>query len=252
MGLAGLLRWRGDSLTGILNGIDTQIWNPAADPYLVAGYDAARLVGKAANKSALQARLGLEQRDDVPLLGLISRITAQKGVDLLPLIDSELAALPLQLAVLGTGGRELEQAVAGMAEKHPGQFAVTIGFDEELAHLIEAGSDMFLMPSRFEPCGLNQMYSLRYGTPPIVRSTGGLADSVIDCIPAALASATANGFVFNEASAEALLATIRRALSAWQDPQIWRQLQRNGMTHDWSWREPAKQYVALYRQLAKR
>lgn len=252
MGLAGLLRWRGDCLSGILNGIDCEIWNPAADPYLVDGYDVVRLAGKAANKSALQHRLGLEPRDDVPLLGLISRLTTQKGVDLLPLIESELAALPLQLAVLGSGARELEQAVAAMAESHPGQFSATIGFDEELAHLIEAGSDMFLMPSRFEPCGLNQMYSLRYGTPPIVRGTGGLADSVIDCIPSALASATANGFVFSEASAETLMATIRRALSAWREPEIWRQLQRNGMTHDWSWRAPARQYVKLYRQLALR
>lgn len=252
MGLAGLLRWRGDYLTGILNGIDSEIWNPAADPYLVEGYDTTHLAGKAANKSALQRRLGLEQHDDVPLFGVISRLTAQKGVDLLPLIESELATLPLQLAVLGSGGHELEQDIARMAENHPGQFAVSIGFDEGLAHLMEAGSDIFLMPSRFEPCGLNQMYSLRYGTPPIVRGTGGLADSVIDCIPAALASATANGFVFVDATAEGLMAAIHRALSAWQEPQIWRQLQRNGMMHDWSWRAPARRYVALYRQLAKR
>ena len=249
MGLDGLLRWRAACLSGILNGIDTQIWNPANDPSLAAHYDARRTKGKAANKAALQRRMGLEQREDIPLLGVISRLTEQKGLDLLPLIEDPLARLPVQLAVLGSGARELEQAFLRLAENHPGQFATTIGFDEGLAHLIEAGADSFLMPSRFEPCGLNQMYSLRYGTPPIVRSTGGLADSVIDCVPASLASDTANGFTFREPSAAALLETIQRAVQAWQQPAIWRQLQRNGMSRDWSWRAPAQQYAELYRRL---
>ncbi|MFA6441755.1 MAG: glycogen synthase GlgA, partial [Sterolibacterium sp.] len=173
MGLAGLLRWRGACLSGILNGIDTDIWNPAADPNLASGYDAAHLAKKAANKTALQRRLGLAQGNDMPLLGVVSRFTEQKGLDLLPPLVEELAALPVQLAVLGNGERQLEEAIAAMAARHSDQFAVHIGFDEGLAHKIEAGADIFLMPSRFEPCGLNQMYSLRYGTPPLVRATGG-------------------------------------------------------------------------------
>ena len=252
MGLAGLLRWRSTSLAGILNGIDTDIWNPATDPYLAAGYDSANLAKKAANKVALQQRLGLEPRQDLPLLGVISRFTEQKGLDLLPPLAAELAALPAQLVVLGSGGRELERAFTRMAKQHPGQFAVHIGFDEGLAHLIEAGADMFLMPSRFEPCGLNQLFSLRYGTPPIVRATGGLADTVVDCTEAGLAAGTANGFSFTEATTTALLAAIRRALTAWHKPRLWRKLQQNGMAHDLGWSGPARQYAELYRKLAQR
>ena len=252
MGLAGLLRWRSASLHGILNGIDTDIWNPATDPYLAAGYDAAHLAKKAINKSALQQRAGLAQRQDLPLLGVVSRLTGQKGLDLLPPLAAKLAALPAQLMVLGSGGRELERAFTRMAKRYPGQFAAHIGFDEGLAHLIEAGADMFLMPSRFEPCGLNQMYSLRYGTPPIVRATGGLADTVVDFSEASLATGTANGFSFMEATAPALLAAIRRAIALWHKPRLWRQLQRNGMAFDWSWSGPARQYAGLYRTLAQR
>ncbi|MBI5922489.1 MAG: glycogen synthase GlgA [Betaproteobacteria bacterium] len=250
MGLAGLLRWRSEQLSGILNGIDDDLWNPATDPQLKVNYAAGNLRGKAANKRALQQRMGLAEDSRMPLLGIISRLTEQKGLDLLPPLAAEIAALPAQLAVLGSGDRELEQAFRAMAQKHPGQFAARIGFDEGLAHLIEAGADMFLMPSRFEPCGLNQMYSLRYGTPPVVRSTGGLADSVVDCIPATLASATANGFAFKAPTATALLSAIRRAILAWHEPAIWRQLQHNGMQRDWSWRAPARQYAELYRRLA--
>jgi starch synthase len=250
MGLAGLLRWRSTQLSGILNGIDDEIWNPATDPQLPAHYAAGNLTGKAANKLALQRRMGLAEDSRMPLLGIISRLTEQKGLDLLPPLAAEIAALPAQLAVLGSGNRELEQAFRDMAETHPGQFATQIGFDEGLAHLIEAGADMFLMPSRFEPCGLNQMYSLRYGTPPVVRRTGGLADSVVDCIPATLASATANGFAFEAPSADALLTAIERAVLAWREPAIWRQLQHNGMKRDWSWQVPAQQYADLYRRLA--
>lgn len=251
MGLAGLLRWRSEKLSGILNGIDEMVWNPATDPHLSAHYSAEDLSGKAANKRALQRRMGLAENSQLPLLGVVSRLTEQKGLDLLPPLAAEIAALPAQLAVLGSGSRELEQAFREMAEKHPNRIATRIGFDEGLAHLIEAGADMFLMPSRFEPCGLNQMYSLRYGTPPIVRSTGGLADSVVDCIPATLSSGTANGFSFVAPASVELLAALRRAVLSWRQPAIWRQLQHNGMRHDWSWQAPAQQYADLYRRLAK-
>jgi len=250
MGLAGLLRWRSASLHGILNGIDTQLWNPATDPHLAARYDAAHLAKKAANKAALQQRCGLAQRQELPLLGVVSRLTEQKGLDLLPLIAAKLAALPAQLVVLGSGERALEAAFVRMAQQYPGQFAAHIGFNEELAHLTEAGADMFLMPSRFEPCGLNQMFSLRYGTPPIVRSTGGLADTVVDCTEAA--AGTANGFSFMEATSPALLDAIRRAIAVWHKPRRWRQLQQNGMAGDWSWSGPARQYAELYRKLVQR
>ena len=254
MGLAGLLRWRSDRLTGILNGIDAEVWNPGDDVHLTACYDVARLERKTANKTALQLQLGLDRRDDLPLLGVVSRLTWQKGIDLLPLLEAELAGLPVQLAVLGSGEAELERALTRMSGRHKRQIAVRIGFDEALAHRIEAGADSFLMPSRFEPCGLNQMYSMRYGTPPIVRDTGGLADTVVDCDPASLAKGkakAANGFVFRDASAEALLAAIRRAAAAWRKPTLWRQLQHNGMLQDWGWARPASEYAELYRKLAK-
>jgi starch synthase len=247
MGLDGLLRYRADRLSGILNGIDTTQWNPATDPYLAAPYDANRLAAKAANKTALRAELGLAATD-MPILGIVSRFTGQKGLDLVADIANELAALPVQLAVLGNGMPEMETALRAMAQRWPGQFAVHIGFDERLAHRIEAGADLFLMPSRFEPCGLNQMYSLRYGTPPIVRATGGLADTVID----ASDTRQGNGFVFDQATPAALLATIRRAVALWRDnPRRWKTLQRRGMSADFSWRAPAQRYASLYHALLK-
>lgn len=252
MGLAGLLRWRSACFSGILNGIDTEIWNPASDHYLTARYDAEHLKNKAANKTALQQRLGLDQRQDQPLLGVISRLTWQKGVDLLPPLEAELARLPVQLVVLGNGETVLERALTRMSDDRPKQIAVKIGFDEGLAHLVEAGADIFLMPSRFEPCGLNQMYSLRYGTPPIVRDTGGLADTVVDYLPTVATADRSNGFVFREATPAALLAAIRRAVDAWGKPRIWRQLQTNGMSADFSWSEPARRYAELYRMLCQK
>ncbi len=249
-GLAGLLRWRRADLTGILNGIDTRAWDPAADPYLPHHYEFAHMRGKEANKAVLRQRLGLATDSAAPLLGVVSRITHQKGLDLLADIADELARLPAQLAVLGTGERALEARLAGLAERRPGQFAVAIGFDEELAHLIEAGADIFLMPSRFEPCGLNQMYSLRYGTPPVVRTTGGLADTVVDCSETGLMDGTANGFRFGPPTGEALLQAIRRAVSVWNDRTRWRTLQKNGMGRDYGWAQTAARYRALYEEIA--
>jgi starch synthase len=245
MGMAGLLRQRAGQLSGILNGIDTRAWNPATDRHLSKNYGARRLKDKTINKTALQAELGLEQRADLPLLAVVSRLTGQKGLDLLLAAMPQVLKLPAQLVVLGTGTPELEHAWAALAHRHRNQCAVTIGFDEALAHRIEAGADIFLMPSRFEPCGLNQMYSLRYGTPPVVRATGGLADTVIDAVD----EKHGNGFVFGPATAEALLQAVQRAVTAWHDPVLWRRLQRHGMARDSSWTEAARHYAELYQRL---
>ena len=245
MGMAGLLRHRSAQLSGILNGIDTTLWNPATDPHLAKNYSVRRLEGKAANKAALQAELGLEQRADLPLLAVVSRLTEQKGLDLLLEVAPQILKLPAQLVVLGSGGHELEHGWAALALKHKSHCAVTIGFNEALAHRSEAGADIFLMPSRFEPCGLNQMYSLRYGTPPLVRATGGLADTVIDAANAR----RGNGFVFGPATTAALLEAVQRAIAAWHDPVHWSRLQKRGMNRDSSWEQAARHYAELYRGL---
>lgn len=249
MGLSGLLRSRAEQLTGILNGIDTAAWNPATDAYLPAHYDREHLDGKAECKRALQRELGLVERDDCPLFGVVSRLAHQKGLDLVAAIGDEIAGLPAQLAVLGSGEKALEEAFVVLGSRYAGQVAVRIGYDEALAHRIEAGADCFLMPSRFEPCGLNQMYSLAYGTPPVVRATGGLADTVVDCSLDAIAAGSANGFVCGPATAEALLETVRRAAACWRDEPRWRALQLSGMARDYGWEQPAQRYLDLYRAL---
>jgi starch synthase len=241
-GMDGLLRHRRDALSGILNGIDTRVWDPASDARIAQRYDANTLERKAANKAALQRRLGLESRAGVPLVGAVSRLTAQKGADLLAAAADALVALPAQLAVVGKGERELERVLAAVAARHPGQIAVRVAFDEDLAHAIEAGADLFVMPSRFEPCGLNQMYSQRYGTPPVVRATGGLADTVQD---------GATGFLFERAESEALLEALGRALAVYAEPARWRRLQRAGMERDFSWSAAARRYADLYLKLAR-
>jgi starch synthase len=237
-GMQGLLASRNNKLTGIVNGIDTNDWNPAADPHLVQGYDAGNMAGKTANKLALQEKMGLKRDPDIPLLGMISRITHQKGGDLLLEIAPQLLRENVQIVLLGTGETALENGFRNLSHAHPDKVGVTIGFDEGLSHLVEAGADMFLMPSRFEPCGLNQMYSQRYGTPPIVHATGGLTDTVEDGI---------TGFVFSPMTAEAFLASIRRALAAYCDKKAWRRIQRNAMTRDFSWKKSAEDYLALYK-----
>jgi starch synthase len=240
-GMDGLLRSRAAALSGILNGIDLDVWNPASDPYLAQPYDADSLEKKAANKAALQRRLNLEVGGDF-LIGFVGRLTHQKGVDLIAAAANELAALPAQLAVLGTGERGLEGALAAVASRHAGRVAAALGFDEALAHLIEAGADIFLMPSRYEPCGLNQMYSQRYGTPPVARATGGLADTVAD---------GETGFLFDRAEPAALAAAVRRAMAAWREAGRWREMQRTGMARDFSWRAAALRYARLYSSLAR-
>jgi starch synthase len=237
-GLDGLLRERSADLVGILNGIDTEVWDPARDTLIEQRYDASRLEGKAVNKAALQRDFGLPQTAGVPLLAMACRLVPQKGADLVLAIADEMAGAGAQLALLGTGERDIERALRALAARHPRHVAVRIAFDERLAHLIEAGADIFLMPSRFEPCGLNQFYSMRYGTPPVARRTGGLADSVTE----------ATGFPFDDATPEALLAALWRALAAWREPQAWRRLQLTGMARDFGWRAPAQAYLEAYRR----
>jgi starch synthase len=248
MGLEGLLAARRDRLVGILNGIDVSTWDPAGDAYIEQRYDAASLDVKAVNKRALQQALGLEQRDDLPLLGFVGRLTEQKGLELmLPVLEQTLD-LPAQLVVLGTGEPDYEQGLQNLAQARPGAMAVVLAYNESVAHRIEAGADIFLMPSLFEPCGLNQLYSLRYGTPPLVRAVGGLADTVVDADVATMAAGTATGFVFDQPTPGGFLEAVERACRQWQDRGGWRKLQLNGMAQDFSWQQSAGRYLALYRE----
>lgn len=244
-GLDGLLRHRASVLSGVLNGIDVETWNPATDPLIAARYDAATLAKKRDNKKALKARMGLGGPDEVPLAGIVSRLTHQKGIDILVDALPKLAALGMQVAVVGTGDRALVQRLEACRAHLPATLGLMIGFDEALAHLLEAGSDIFLMPSRFEPCGMNQMYSQRYGTPPIANATGGLADTVID----ESAGAAATGFLMHTADASGLVEAAGRALAAMRDPVRWKRLQANGMARDFGWKEAARRYVAIYERI---
>jgi starch synthase len=249
MGLQGLLAQRKGVLTGILNGIDVDAWDPESDPYIERYYNASRLAAKQDNKRALQLCMGLQDAPEIPLFGAVSRLTDQKGLDVLADIADDLVKLRAQLVVLGSGDPALQSRFQELAQRHAGKIAVQIGFDESLSHQIEAGADLFVMPSRFEPCGLNQMYSQRYGTPPLVHGTGGLRDSVVDCTPATLKNRTATGFVFRPLDPATLLENCRRAVAVYGDQKIWRQLQKNGMKRDFSWEARAQQYLDLYRAL---
>ena len=243
-GLEGVLKTRGDRLSGILNGIDTDKWNPATDPLLPQTYGPDSLEGKGVNKRALPAHFGLPQEDIVPLIAFIGRLVSQKGVDLILKALSGLLELPLQFVFLGSGDSDYEHGLLYWSRRHPDKVAVHVGYDEALSHRIEAGADMFLMPSRFEPCGLNQMYSQRYGTVPIVHRTGGLADTVEDALPDRLAQAT--GISFDHTETGALQEAIKRGWLLYSHPDIWRSLQRNGMRKDFSWRRSAMDYCQLY------
>lgn len=250
-GFQGLLQHRVDDLTGILNGIDTQVWDPASDPYLPANYDASTLQAKGAVKQALQAELGLQPLPNVPLLGVVSRLTHQKGLDILVEIAHELLASGCQLAVLGSGEPALEQQYLALMQQYPGQVAVTIGYNEPLSHRIMAGTDIFVMPSRFEPCGLNQMYGLRYGTIPVVANTGGLADSVQGGVLAADGTLpdTMTGLVLAENNPSTLLVTLKQAIQIYANNGQWKQLQKQAMQQDVSWETSAKHYLDLYQDL---
>lgn len=247
-GLDGLLRQIGDRFSGILNGIDYHLWDPATDAMLLQTYDRERFGLKAENKLELQREFGLPRTEDAFVLGYIGRLVEQKGVDLILSILPELLQDPrIQLILVAAGERRTEEALLDIANRCPRQVGVFIGYDEVKAHRVEAGCDGFLMPSRFEPCGLNQIYSLRYGTPPIVHRTGGLADTVEHCTPQSLADGTATGFLFDEPRPEALLDAIHQALRLYrEDPDGWRRLATTGMSLDLSWEASARQYLRLY------
>ncbi len=250
-GFDGILRRRSADLVGIPNGIDVEQWDPSRDPFLPAPYSADSLDGKAASKREVLARYDVPVTDATmarPLVGMISRMVDQKGFDLIAAIADELPRLDATFIVLGTGEARYQSLWTGLAAAHPDRIGARIGFDESLAHLIEAGADIFLMPSRFEPSGLNQMYSLRYGTVPVVRAVGGLADTVRDAAPR---STRSNGFVFHEYTGAALLEVLGRALALHRDRKRWRALQLAGMRQDHSWDRSAREYVKIYERAIK-
>jgi len=246
-GLNGLLTKRKKDLRGILNGIDYHVWNPAADEFIYRKYDAKSLDAKIDNKRALLTRFNLPFKESTPLIGSISRLVEQKGFDLVLEILDELMQMNVQFILLGDGEKSVERQFDAVRKKYPQQMAAVFGFDKELAHFIEAGSDLFLMPSKYEPCGLNQMYSMRYGTIPVVRATGGLDDTVEDYA----GNGKGTGFKFEEFDPKELLKAIQRALKVFQQPEEWKKLMRNGMARDFSWEHSAKLYVNLYRELLR-
>jgi starch synthase len=246
-GMAGVLRHRGDALSGILNGVEERIWSPDIDTLLPARYAAGDLSGKARCKEALQARFGLKRGPEFPLIGMVGRMAAQKGWDLLAGAAPPLLADNVQCVMVGSGDHGLEAQLGTLAGHYPGMMGLHVGYDEALSHLVMAGADIFTVPSRFEPSGLTQMYSQRYGTPPVVRRTGGLADSVTDATPQSIADGSGTGFFFEQAEPEALGAALREAVGLYRgDPASWRALQANGMARDFSWRGPAKAYEEIY------
>ncbi|HZL72203.1 MAG TPA: glycogen synthase GlgA [Planctomycetota bacterium] len=248
-GLDGVLQDRADKLHGILNGVDVREWSPENDRHLPATYSATHLKGKSSSKRELQRRSKLADRRDVPVFGFIGRLVEQKGVDLLCAAAERLMALDIQVVVLGSGDPRLSDMLTRLAATHPDKISVTLGFDNALAHLIEAGSDAFLMPSRFEPCGLNQIYSLRYGTIPIVRRTGGLADTIEDATPENLKKGKATGFVFDEPTPDALMEAVDRALALWKDNKAWGRIVQSAMKKDFTWGPSAKRYLDVFRSL---
>jgi len=260
MGLGGLLRDRSCDLSGILNGIDTSVWDPATDPHIPgcfyadvsSGFESEVLQNRAINKAALQRRLGLQLAPDVLMLGVIGRLSSRKGLDLLLENLPTIVREGMQLVVLGSGGdRSLQYRYRAAAQAHPERVSVTIGHDESLAHLIQAGADALVVPSRFEPCGLTQLCALRYGTVPIVSRVGGLGDTVVDVDDLAIIGGGQTGFKFGPVSAENLAGVLQRACATFHDVAAWRRIQRNGMSIDVSWRNPASRYADLYSSLVE-
>lgn len=246
-GLEGVIAERQDRLVGVVNGIDVAVWNPATDPHLPARYSASDMAGKRVCKTELQREMNLPIRD-IPLIGIVSRLTAQKGLDLVAAILPDLMALDLQVVLLGTGNPSDEALFKSFQVRNPEKIGLRIGFDEGLAHRIEGGADLFLMPSRYEPCGLNQLYSLRYGTVPVVRWTGGLADTVVPYGPRTITARRATGFVFEEPTPQALLNSVLLALRVYRDRAEWLSLIEAGMQTDVSWGRSARAYEEVYRR----
>jgi starch synthase len=249
-GLHGLLGQRAGDLTGILNGVDYAVWNPETDPDLPARFTADDVSGKALCKTEVQRELGLTEAADVPLIVWISRITDQKMADTALQVMPQVLERNVQAAILGQGDARLERGFRELAERHPGRVAVHISYEEPLAHRLYAAGDLLLHPARFEPCGLTPLYALRYGTIPIVRRVGGLADTIVDADEEALRTETATGFAFEQADGRAMLDCIDRALAAFAQPVLWRKIVRHAMTRDFSWQASARRYLAIYRELA--
>jgi starch synthase len=248
-GLEGVLRNRAADLSGILNGVDYDEWAPEHDPLIPASYGPADTAPKAASKALLQREFGLREDAATPLIGMVSRLVDQKGLDIFARALDEIMALDLEIAILGTGDERYHRLLTDLAEQYRGKLAVRLAFDNRLAHLVEAGADMFLMPSRYEPCGLNQLYSLKYGTVPIVRATGGLADTISDV---SKNGEGANGFTFQEYSAQALAETVARAVACFGDKRRWKKIMSVGMAQDWSWKRSAEEYSELYARIVQK
>lgn len=252
-GFDGILNSRKEDLVGILNGVDYEIWSPEKDEFLVQTYSSKRLAGKAKNKEFLQERVHLPVKADVPLIGMISRMVDQKGFDLIEAILPQLMQMDIQLVVLGSGLPKYENLFRDLHQAYPEKVCVHIGYDNQLSHQIEAGSDLFLMPSLYEPCGLNQIYSLRYGTVPVVRKTGGLADTILDWGQSLLEGRkNGNGFVFTNPHPEALLDAVHRAVLVYHNKKEWAQIVKNGMKADFSWEKSAGKYLQVYKKAISR
>ena len=247
-GLEGLLKKKAQSLFGILNGLDYRIWDPATDKLIFKTYDPTTIQDKAVNKTGLQQACKLKPDASVPLFGIVSRLAEQKGFDLLAAIINDLCHMPIQIVILGTGDQKYHDILGKFAKKYPGHLSLQLRFDDPLAHQIYAGSDFFLMPSKYEPCGLGQMISLKYGTIPVVFKTGGLADTITDFD---LTTKKGNGFVFENYSPEALLEVIKRAISVFKKKEIWSGLVKNATAYDFSWEAAARKYIALYKKVTR-
>lgn len=247
-GLEDTFRSRNNDLHGVINGVDYTIWDPSADDLIAEQYDSDSVEKKAKNKTELQKKVGLPHESKHPIIGMVTRLAAQKGIELFIEIADDILGLDVQMVVLGDGDSKYVSALEKIQKQYPNKFKAIIGFDNKLAHMIEAGADMYLMPSRYEPCGLNQMYSLRYGTPPIVRETGGLADTISETDPA---KNTGNGFVFKNFSSDELLEAMCRALDLYRERDKWIALMKRGMKQDYSWDKSASRYEELY-ELARK
>ena len=247
MGMEGILRHRRAHLHGILNGVDYSLWDPSQDPHIPAHYSPRKLIGKKACKDALIQQMGLDPTlSKRPLLGMVSRLDVQKGLDLLVEILDDILSLDVGLVILGSGDEQIQQAIQQAAQRYPGRISLLIGFDETLAHCIMAGADIFLIPSRYEPCGLTQMYALKYGTVPLVRATGGLDDTIVQFVSR---TGRGNGFKFRPYKAAAFLKAVREAVALFTDLKAWRKLMANGMKADFSWEQSARKYLELYKSL---